>query len=43
MLMEKTVVKTQKNKVSFLVDMGVPTDCNVSLKMFKNISKYKHQ
>ena len=35
------VVKDRKEKTCLLIDMSIPTDKNVSLKMFDKLSKYK--
>ena len=35
------VIKDHKQKKCLLIDMAVPADCNVSLKIFKKLSKYK--
>ena len=35
------VVKNQNDKTCFLIDMSVPSDTNVSLKIFEKLSKYK--
>ena len=35
------VVKNHNNKTCFLIDMSVPSDTNVSLKIFEKLSKYK--
>ena len=37
----KIVVKIHNDKTSFLIDMPVPSDTNVSLKIFEKLSKYK--
>ena len=35
------VVKNHNDKSCFLIDMSVPIDTNVSLKIFEKLSKYK--
>ena len=35
------VVKNHNDKTCFLIDMSVPSDTNVSLKIFEKLSKYK--
>ena len=35
------IVKNHNDKICFLIDMSVPSDTNVSLKIFEKISKYK--
>ena len=35
------VVKNHNDKTCFLIDMSVPSDTNVSLKIFEKVSKYK--
>ena len=34
-------VKNHNNKTCFLIDMSVPSDTNVSLKIVEKLSKYK--
>ena len=35
------IIKDRKNKVCVLIDMSVPTDKNISVKVFDKLSKYK--
>ena len=35
------VVKNHNDKTCFFIDMSVPSDTNVSLKIFEKLSKYK--
>ena len=35
------IVKNHNDKSHFLIDMSVPVDTNVSLKMFEKLRKYK--
>ena len=35
------VVRNHNDKTCFLIDMSVPIDTNVSLRMFEKLSKYK--
>ena len=35
------VVKNHNDKTCFLIDMSVPCDTNVSLKIFEKLSKFK--
>ena len=35
------VIKHQQNKMCQMIDMSVPSDCNISAKEFEKLSKYK--